>query len=572
MSSSTIRKAIGVVKDQTSISIAKVAGNVAPDLEVLIVKATGHDIEPAEDKYIREILHLISQSRGYVSACVYNISKRLSKTHDWVVALKALMLVHRLLVDGDPVFGQEMMCASRKGTRVLNMSDFRVEALSNYWDHSGFVKNYAMYLDQKLEFIAFERKLSAVNDRYGDFREEPGYGISHKSKSYGDLYESIVRGDRKDIKVATPVREMKPDRVLERLNKLLRLIDRVLCCRPAGSAKSSRMVLVALYLVLNESFRIYADICEALGVLLDRFPEMEYANSVKTFDEYVNAAKTIDELVDFYSWSKELGVARAAEFPEVQKITDKVLGTLERFLREKKNKLKKNKEEGSSPNMNGNTPPSGGQAIGDLLNLKDDTVPADDHRNTLALVLLSGPPSAEGKGSWEVFSNGENEKTSAWQTPVAESGKADWELALVESASNLPKQKANIAGGLDPVMLNGIYEQGGVSYNQVGEGSTSSMVTYGLGRSATPVLALPAPNETVQPVDPQDPFAASLMVPPPPYVQLADLEKKQSFLAQGQQAWQQYGNGSNTTMGKINAGVATYNGMGQQAGYNYAHY
>nr|GEX74962.1 probable clathrin assembly protein At4g32285 [Tanacetum cinerariifolium] len=53
MSSSTIRKAIGVVKDQTSISIAKVAGNVAPDLEVLIVKATGHDKEPAEENRVK---------------------------------------------------------------------------------------------------------------------------------------------------------------------------------------------------------------------------------------------------------------------------------------------------------------------------------------------------------------------------------------------------------------------------------------------------------------------------------------------------------------------------------------
>ncbi|XP_071716589.1 putative clathrin assembly protein At2g25430 [Rutidosis leptorrhynchoides] len=514
MSSSTIRKAIGVVKDQTSISIAKVAGNVAPDLEVLIVKATNHDHEPAEEKYIREILHLISQSRCYVGACVYNISKRLSKTHDWVVALKALMLVHRLLVDGDPVFGQEIMYASRKGARVLNMTDFRVEALSNYWDHSGFVKSYGMYLDQKVEFIAFERK------------------ISHKSKSYGDLYESVT-------KVAmTPVREMKPDRVLERLNKLVRLMDRVLSCRPAGSAKSSKMVLVALYLVLKESFRIYADICEALGVLFDRFTTMEYGNCVKTFDQYVNAAKTIDELVDFYSWSKQLGVARAAEFPDVQKVTDKVLGTLEQLLREKKIQIKKNIEEGDKENgplpLVGLTQPSN-----NLLDLEDETAPPVTNGNTLALALLSGPKT------------------------VSESGKSDWELALVESTSNVTKPMAanTISTGLDPLMLNGIYDQGAVtsshtSYNQV---------------SAGPVLALPAPHKNV--VDPQDPFAASLMVPPPPYVQLADLEKKQKFAVQGHQVWQTYAMQGQGPPGKINAGIAaTYNGMGQQAGYNYAHY
>ncbi|PWA73377.1 AP180 N-terminal homology (ANTH) domain-containing protein [Artemisia annua] len=554
MSSSTIRKAIGVVKDQTSISIAKVAGNVAPDLEVLIVKATGHDKEPAEEKYIREILHRISQSRGYVGACVYNISKRLSKTHDWVVALKALMLVHRLLADGDPVFCQEIMYASRKGARVLNMSDFRVEALSNYWDHSAFVKNYSLYLDQKLEFIAFERNLSGVIDKQR-FEDEPSYGISHKSRSYGDLHESVARGDRRETKVATtPVKEMKPDRLLERLNKLLRVIDRALSCRPAGSAKSNKMVLVALYLVLRESFRVYADICEALGVLLDRFPEMEYANCVKTFDQYVNAAKTIDELVDFYSWSKDLGAARSSEFPEVQKVTDKILATLERCLREKKNKLNKNTK--ISLIENGPLIPT--ETTEDLLDMKDS--PPANQANTLAIALFSGPKTVTAKGSWDVFSG--PEKAS------------DWELALVESASNLSKQNASITGGLDPVALNGIYNQAAVthqqvSYNQLSEGTYANM-----GRTTTPVLALPAPHGNVLQVDPQDPFAASLMVPPPPYVQLADLEKRKSFLAQ-EHVWQPYGSNGmlgQGPAGKMNAGVAAYNGMGQQAGYNYAHY
>lgn len=150
MASSTIRKAIGAVKDQTSISIAKVAGTVAPDLEVLVVKATSHDEEPADEKYVREILYLMQHSKGYVNAFVFAISKRLSKTRDWIVALKALMLVHRMMVDGGPFIGEEIMYASRRGTRVLNMSGFRDEAHSNSWDHSSFVRTYASYLDEKL--------------------------------------------------------------------------------------------------------------------------------------------------------------------------------------------------------------------------------------------------------------------------------------------------------------------------------------------------------------------------------------------------------------------------------------
>uniref|UniRef100_A0A7N0RA01 ENTH domain-containing protein n=1 Tax=Kalanchoe fedtschenkoi TaxID=63787 RepID=A0A7N0RA01_KALFE len=113
----SIRKAIGAVKDQTSIGIAKVASNMAPDLEVAIVKATSHDEDPADEKYIREVVNFVSSSRGYVHASVAALSKRLSKTRDWVVAIKSLVLVHRLLSDADPMFQHEIMHATRKGTR-----------------------------------------------------------------------------------------------------------------------------------------------------------------------------------------------------------------------------------------------------------------------------------------------------------------------------------------------------------------------------------------------------------------------------------------------------------------------
>jgi len=62
MAPTTIRKAIGVVKDQTSIRIAQVASNMAPEMEVAVVRATSHDDYPASEKYLREILDLMSRA------------------------------------------------------------------------------------------------------------------------------------------------------------------------------------------------------------------------------------------------------------------------------------------------------------------------------------------------------------------------------------------------------------------------------------------------------------------------------------------------------------------------------
>lgn len=630
MAPSTIRKAIGAVKDQTSISIAKVAGTIAPDLEVLVVKATSHDDEPADEKYIREILSITSYSRGYVGACIATVSKRIGKTRDWIVALKSLMLVHRLLVDGDPVFKQEIVYATRKGTRLLNMSGFRDEAHSNSWDHSGFVRSYALYLDDKLEFMVYEKKLNGASDdddRSGSSRDQYGYGerddfnygMPRRVRSYGDVNEAGAAREQKK-EATTPIKEMKPERVLVRLSHLLLLLDRVFACRPTGAAKSSRMVLVALYLVLKESFKVYADICETLTVLVDRFFDMDYADCVKAFDAYVSAARHIDELVGFYSWCKDTGIARTSEFPEVQRVTNKLLETLEGFLKDRANKVKTPerievvnqpvaKDEEPAPDMNEikalpppenyTSPPPPAPVMQpkpqpqpvteDLVNLREDNISADDQGNKFALALFSGPANANTNGSWEAFpSNGEPEMTSAWQTPAAESGKADWELALVESASNLSKQKAALAGGFDPLLLNGMYDQGTVRQHvnntQMSGGSASSVALPGLNKSSTPMLALPAPDGTVQSVGQQDPFAASLVVPPPSYVQISDMEKKQHLVVQEQQLWQQYGRDGmqgQAALAKIGGvgyygpgpyGIPPVNGMGQPGGYYYAPY
>ncbi|CAI9298396.1 unnamed protein product [Lactuca saligna] len=147
--------------------------------------------------------------------------------------------------------------------------------------------------------------------------------------------------------------------------------------RPTGDAKSTRIVLIALHLVLKESFRVYADACEMIEVLLQGFSEMEYDIGVKVFDQFVYAAKMSDELVVFYNWCEEIGVVRSSEFPNVQKITDKILGSLETFLSERKiaydnGKIDEIKAVPLPPPESHNPPPPAAMLTGDLLNLKDD--------------------------------------------------------------------------------------------------------------------------------------------------------------------------------------------------------
>ncbi|XVE49594.1 hypothetical protein DITRI_Ditri01bG0094500 [Diplodiscus trichospermus] len=551
MAPSKIKRAIGHVKDQTSISLAKVGGSTSlADLDVAIVKATRHEEYPAEERHIREILSSTSYSRAYISACVNTLSRRLNKTQNWIVALKTLILIQRLLSEGDPANEQEIFFSTRRGSRILNMSDFRDTSESNSWDYSAFVRTYALYLDERLEY--------KMQGRRG------------KRSIYGYDEEDEEENDKAIVARSTPIREMKTEHLFSRLQHLQQLLDRFLSCRPTGSAKCNRIVMVALHPILKESFQIYYDISEILGILIDRFMELDVSESVKIYEIFCRQGRQFDELENFYSWSKSVGIARSSEYPEIERITQKKLDLIDELIRDKAalaqdainqdeseqevkepvaneqdmNNIKALpapedfteapvEEEPEKEQEQDNSKAIVVQQEGDLLNLGKDAMSSQDHADKLALALFDGvggaPAGLPPGPGWEAFKD-----------------EADWESALVQSASNLTNQRATLGGGFDKLLLDGLYQQGQTmvamaSSGYAATGSASSVAIGSAGRPAT--LALPAPpssEDKNKGSNCADPFAASVAVAPPSYVQMADMEKKQRFLVEEQAMWEQY--------------------------------
>ncbi|KAH0876486.1 hypothetical protein HID58_063880 [Brassica napus] len=509
MGSSKLKRAIGAVKDQTSVGLAKVNGRSASlsELDVAIVKATRHEEYPAEEKYIREILSLTSYSRNYINACVNTLSRRLNKTKCWTVALKTLILIQRLLAEGDKAYEQEIFFATRRGTRLLNMSDFRDVSRSNSWDYSAFVRTYALYLDERLDF-----RMQTRHGKRGVYCVGGGDAVEdEKDKPEADLSTAIV-----------------------------------------------------------ESFQIYYDVTEMMGILIERFMELDIPDSIKVYDIFCRVSKQFEELDQFYSWCKNMGIARSSEYPEIEKITQKKLDLMDEFIKDKST-LDQTKESQSveeddderaeeEEDMNAikalPAPPpkeeeeeeeqpeeeviieKKQEEVGDLLDLVDinggEALEAGD---SLALALFDGP-YASGSGSetgpgWEAFND----------------DGADWETALVQTATKLSGQKTELGGGFDMLLLNGMYQHGTVnaavqtSTAYGASGSASSMAFGSAGRPAATMLALPAPataNGNSNGTVPMDPFAASLEVAPPAYVQMNDMEKKQRMLMEEQMMWDQY--------------------------------
>lgn len=372
-----------------------------------------------------------------------------------------------------------------------------------------------------------------------------------------------------------------------------------------GSAKNNRVVIVALYPVVKESFQIYYDITEILGILIDRFMELEVPDSVKVYDIFCRVSKQYDELDSFYGWCKTVGIARSSEYPEVERITYKKLELMDDFIRDKsalaqskinvdfqlKNEPEQEQEQEQEdddkeaettyqedmnetkalPAPEESRPTEGEkkeevkleskdtQQEADLLNLGEDSVTCEEHADKLALALFySGgapvDPATAGRTAWEAFKD---------ET-------ADWETTLVQSASNLSRQTAALGGGFDTLLLDGMYQQGATAVAMASAETTGSASSVALGSAGRPaMLALPAPPTTQAGATPPiDPFAASCAVAPPPFVQMSDLEKKQKLLVEEQLMWQQYArDGMQGQLGLTKLQPNTYNMGGYTHGY-----
>jgi len=127
------------------------------------------------------------------------------------------MLVQRLLTEGDPAYEEEIFFTTRRGTRLLNMSDFRDTSRSDSWDYSAFVRTYALYMDERLEYRmeGKRRKRNACTYSYEEKEEEDNASVTSPSGH-------------------AAVDDLNIDEILSKVLHLQRLLERFLATKPAG--------------------------------------------------------------------------------------------------------------------------------------------------------------------------------------------------------------------------------------------------------------------------------------------------------------------------------------------------
>ncbi|CAI0394223.1 unnamed protein product [Linum tenue] len=277
-SQKTIRKAIGALKDTTKVGLVKVNSEYK-GIDVAIVKATSHDVVLPKEKHIRTIFSALSATspRADVTRCIHRLIKRLSKTHNWTVALKTLLIIHRAIRETDYNFPEELISYSRGSNLMLNLSHFRDVSTPEAWDYSAWIRCYALYLEERLECYRV-MKYDINRDQLGTkMLDTPG--------------------------------------LLEQLPAMQQLLFRLLACKPEGAASRNSLIHYCLSIIARESSSLYIGISNGILNLVDRFFEMRHSNATKALEIYKRASSQAEKLSDFFQ------ICRAYDFGHELRLT-----------------------------------------------------------------------------------------------------------------------------------------------------------------------------------------------------------------------------------------------------------
>ncbi|WZZ25840.1 hypothetical protein YC2023_009241 [Brassica napus] len=550
----SFRKAVGALKDSTTVSIAKVNSEFK-DLDVAIVKSTNHVESAPKERHIRKIFSATSavRPRADVAYCIHALAKRLSRTHNWVVAIKVLIVIHRTLREGDPTFRDELLNYSHRG-HILRISNFKDDTSPLAWDCSAWIRTYALFLEERLEcYRVLKYDIEAE-------RLPKGSGASSKNVDF-------------NASQTYRTRMLSNEELLEQLPALQQLLFRLTGCKPEGAGYSNYLIQYALALVLKESFKIYCAINDGIINLVDLFFEMSRHDAVKALNIYKRAGQQAENLADFYEHCKSLELARNFQFPTLRQPPPSFLATMEEYIKEapqsgsvqkkleyyeKEEEEEQDEEEQSAQpeepaetesqteNTEGDQPlieeeekeqieeedtkPSFLIDTDDLLGLSEINPKATEIEDRNALALAIYPPGSQNNheeikiANLLLVSTGHEAPGPSNSLSLIETGGSGWELALVTPQNNnnnnthRPAPDTKYAGGFDKLLLDSLYEDDSAR-RQI----QLTNAGYGHGGTETAGAAPPQNPFEMQ----QDPFAMSNNIAPPTNVQMAMQQQQQ---------------------------------------------
>ncbi|GAA0138312.1 vesicle coat protein [Lithospermum erythrorhizon] len=296
------RKALGALKDSTKVGMANLNSGYKA-IDIAIVKATNHEEALPKEKHVRIIFNAVcaGRARADVAYCIHGLARRLTKTHNWAVALKTLLVIHRAMRELDSTVCEELANYTSRGGRMLNISYFKDESSSLAWEYSSWIRSYALYLQECLECFRI-------------------------------LNYDVQRERSRTKNLDTPD-------LLERLPALQRLLLRLLECQPLLRARYNFLISFALSLVASESVNIYVAITDGILNLVDKYFTMQQKDAVQAIEIYRKEIEQAEKLAHFFEMCRGMEFGRGETYAKITQPPASFLVSMEEYIKDSQQTL-----------------------------------------------------------------------------------------------------------------------------------------------------------------------------------------------------------------------------------------
>ncbi len=209
---------------------------------------------------------------------------------NWNVVLKTLMLVHRLLKDGNIRFMNEL----KFRPKVFLLDRFQDTATLDGQHNSAFVRKYAAYLEEKVNVF---KALKLEFDKKPD-----------------------------------ACKQLSVDDMFVKLPKLQSLVNSLLNTRVQRADLNNSLVMDAYQYLLKDSFALYTCLSDGMINLIERYFDMSKDDAERALTIYKLFVKETDGIISLYEMCRSF----ANNVPDVASTPGSLLEAMEQHLDELK--------------------------------------------------------------------------------------------------------------------------------------------------------------------------------------------------------------------------------------------
>ena len=285
-----------VADSMTSLKVS--AKSEKPRLDTAIVKATSREQIFPKAKHVVALLEVdVEEDVQYM---VGKLLKRCRKAEEWVVVLKAMILLHVLMRESRPQFLDVLIGATAGDERAsVGNATFKDGTSTKTWSHSHFIQLYSNFLQEKIR--VFSRTRLSVD-------HEPAQGRSRLGVVGAKL-------------------------LFHQLPLFQDLLARLMECWPQQLSLENPVVVGAFQLLVKESFRLYKVINDGMINLIDKFFDLPVGEAGEALALYERSLIQTGSLERFYDFAKRALPADSVQFPQaLKRVPDSFTETMRSYV------------------------------------------------------------------------------------------------------------------------------------------------------------------------------------------------------------------------------------------------